>query len=284
MKIRLKKATNYKDTVGYIGKALKEIESNPNHEYSEEEVARIKSLTKPIQIPESIFRIHNDMLKGMEAFVKMVKTIGDEALNNLKYASARGWYISPNIVNSYPMGELTEHLNPKKFNVFEKRIINEADSLVPNIIHECSTQFPHRKQIFKELKQLYSSKCYYSLIALAYAQADGICNEIWGVGFFDREKFDNKQNNKIRKLKVLKAVEGTDASISAIIASQLEIQQNEITQSSFDPILNEPSRKIKSFNRHFIQHGHSIEYGSKVNAIRSIYLLDFIIYLKQNPE
>ena len=54
------------------------------------------------------------------------------------------------------------------------------------------------------------------------------------------------------------------------MSDQLDIK-NEMTKNS-----DQVTDKNSSFNRHVVIHGNSKIYGTKINAIRSILLLDFI--------
>jgi len=268
-----------KETVGYYKNALKEINSNPNHDFSESEVKRIREVAKDIsELNEKIsFRmkeIHNNFTKGIEAIQKVFSYYGAPVFQNLKLASEIGWYISPKIIAEDKLGKLSELLTPKKLSQFENLIFKKGDKLVPIILNECSVSFPHRASIYKELGKLYKTKNYHALIALAYAQADGMCNEKWKVAFFDREKIE-----KVHQLKLIKKLSTTENSVSSMISNQLDICYNEITMWSESSELKDKQRRQSSFNRHLVIHGHSFNFGTKMNALRSFYLLDFINYL-----
>jgi len=60
------------------------------------------------------------------------------------------------------------------------------------------------------------------------------------------------------------------------ISSQFLKKRNELTRH-YDK--KDLSFSKNSYNRHLVIHGHSIDYGTKINAVRALLLLDFTIYL-----
>ena len=168
----------------------------------------------------------------------------------------------------------------KKENVieFENYIISSFDKRVNEIIENLVISFPERAHLFNEIKQLYRNEYYHSLITLCYSQVDGISNNVFGIGFFDTE---NKE--KQFSLKLPSNLIFDEDSLIAIISKQLNLPKNEITKYTKDGSFTK-GNKLSSFNRHFVMHGHSYNYGNKKNAIRAILLLDFIEWLANESK
>ena len=283
--ITVKPAERYEDSVGYILDAHKKIASTADHGFPPKEVERIQKITNEMisdsqKAFEKMRKMHETIVKGIEAFVKIVSLIGDPIFESLKRASEKGWYISPNIIDRYFMDELRDMLEEDSLESFEKRIIKDSKEKIPEVLKNCSKTFPNRRHIFQELQNLYKRKQYHSLIALAYAQADGISNEIWGHGFFDKDEVEKD----LYELKVYRKYKDLDVGVASIIKNQLGININEITQYSGHVDFKEPEKRFSSFNRHLVIHGHSTNYGSQINAIRAIYLLDFIEYFHTDED
>lgn len=109
---------------------------------------------------------------------------------------------------------------------------------------------------------------------LAYTQADGICNDIFGNGFFDTSKDGNDfQLTTWNKLK------GMEFNHSISVVEQLEIRNNEISAYTKEGRYLDPEVRRTSFNRHLVLHGHSKEFGTRENALRAICLLDFLHFI-----
>jgi hypothetical protein len=267
-----------KKTVGYAISALNEIKSNPNHNFSKDEVIEllmleIDSKNLALKISESMTEINNNIKKGSEALKFVLTHIVEKSLKNIKNIATVGWYISPNLISKYSFSDLSSFFKTDNLKKFESEIIEDADTHITKIIEKCINYFPKRELIFNEILKLYNNDCFYSLINICYSQADGICNETWGFGFFDKE-------NKSYKLKTYKEFSKPNIGLSSFFVEQLGIEKNEITMWSKDALFEDNKNVENSFNRHHIMHGHSLNYGTKKNAIRAIYLLDFLCYFR----
>ena len=274
----MERASRYEDTLGYFSKALREINENPtNHGYAPEEVERLRKIESDIILPTQAALIKAQktaeiFTKGIEAFIKIANLQTDILFSNFKHASKGGWYISPNVVSECNTDEVMEMFDGENLELFEKRILSDSKSTIPSIISRCSNSFPQRAHIFKEIEQLFKKKFYYATVNLCYSQADGICNDAWDISFFDK---DRTSSYELRLYQVFKEL---DEGVAALIKDQLNIDTNEITQNSKHDFFQITENKKKSFNRHLVLHGHSTEYGNKLNALRAIFLLDFIEY------
>jgi len=210
---------------------------------------------------------HNNQKKVNEGVKKFKKGLG-----NLKLLVDLDWYVSTKVLDGYELNtisELSKATNKNNIQQIEEYIIASFDERKIKIFDYLRKTFPSRINLLEEIENLYKSNYYSALIILCYSQADGICMDQWKIGFFDSDK-KNGYKLKIKKLKTRKK------QFSRSISNQLRQNKNEITRSSFNSKYNDQSNVIKSFNRHLVMHGHSIEYGTKTNAIRAILLLEFI--------
>ncbi|WP_299150111.1 hypothetical protein [uncultured Dokdonia sp.] len=267
-----------KKTVGYTISALEEIKSNPNHNFSKDEVTKLlkfetDSKNLALRISANMIEINNNIKKGIESLNFVLTQIAEKNLKNIKNVATVGWYISPNLVSKYSFSDLSSFSKIYNLEKFESEITKDADTHITKIIEKCINDFPKRKLIFIEILKLYKNNCFYSLINICYSQADGICNETWGFGFFDKE-------NKSYLLKTYKEFSKINMGLSSFFVEQLGIKNNEITMWSGDALFEDNKIVESSFNRHHIMHGHSFKYGTKKNAIRAIYLLDFLCYFR----
>ena len=280
VKIKMTRPERHEDTVGYLIDALKEIAKNPNHGYPDEEVERLKRIENEILVStdalsNNIRKMTEDMQKGIEAFINYTKAISHPIIAKLQKASEKGWYVSPNVFSSLPMSELDDLLSQDSLDEFEIMLLENSDNNVADVLERCSESFPQNQAVFNEIQQLIKNGFYRASIMMAYSMADSMCNTKWGFGFFDKDKLTGYN------LKMFDKLEDMEESMSSLIRDQLSIAKNEITQYSKHPDFNDPIKKAKSFNRHLIIHGHSVEYGTKKNAVRAIYLLDFIEYFSR---
>jgi hypothetical protein len=132
-----------------------------------------------------------------------------------------------------------------------------------------------RAKVLCEIFKCFDSKCYSSVIVLAYSTAEGLVHEAFGQKFWGGH--DQKANRiHFEKLRDEQGVKG--------------VLRMHYKRLSFRGTINAESKKITmnvdtSNNRHLVLHGQSYKYGSKKNAIKAILLLDFIselAYLRKN--
>lgn len=191
---------------------------------------------------------------------------------NFKFLVSRGWYISIKVIDEFEISQLSDVYElTKEENLleFEKYIISSFDDRKVSVFHYLEKTLSNRKHIIKEIEKLYENELFYSLIPLCYSQADGVSNEKWGFGFFDSDRNDS-YNLKIKQLYT------SSVALESLISHQLKQSKNELNLNSQDPKFNDASIKESSINRHLVIHGHSIHYGTKINSIRAILLLEFL--------
>lgn len=219
------------------------------------------------------------------SWVKYVRQIEEIAKNlpatmglfyeKLSLLSEQGWYVSPRPFDEISFAKIPYYLKPENSIEFEEMIVDEIEQVLPELISDCQKSFPDRANVLDEIYNLYNNGFYRAVVALCYTQADGISNDIFGVGFFDKDKTQSWKLHTYLKLRNM------EFNHSIGIIGQLDIPTNEITANSKSDYLQEENKKKSSFNRHLVLHGHSIEYGTKLNAIRAICVLDFLQYLTE---
>ncbi len=274
---KLKTAREYKFTMDYVLKALKEIHDNPDeHNYSLSEVERLLNIENKInEASNSFMKAANEITQIFENFKSVAtehKIAFGSFISQLKKISKAGWLISPSLIRDLSLEQLIE-INKNPFSKEAEKIICETYSpniKIQSIIESLIRTFPNRKSILLEILNCYELKLYSAVIALSYTQADGICNDIWNYGFFDKDPSKSFQN------KLYLELNNMELGFSSHFVSQLGISDNEIIMFSKDKLFQEKSIREKSNNRHLVIHGHSTNYGDLPNSLRAIFILDFL--------
>lgn len=265
--------------MGYVADALDKIHASDDHGFDDAEVERLLKIEKELAdsfkpIQENLNKISSTIENGFRAFAETLRIIAEPTFRALFRASEFGWYLSPEAIRKYPISQLAELLNQDDLSELEKSILNDADNLAKTIIEKTITIFPDRKNVLLEILDCYKNKLYFATINLSYSQTDGICKELWGFGFFD------KTEKPEYKLKTHVEFQNYQDGLATIISEQLSTKSNEVTMHSDTFKMNFPDKIKSSFNRHLVQHGHSVNYGNQTNAIRAILLIDFLMYFK----
>ena len=258
-------------TVGDISKAIKLISNKDNLKlFSDDQIEQIKRFQKQAQ--ENASRVQkaiNNFSKQFEGIAEKLKKsfeIYGQSLTDIKFFVAEDWYVSYSLFYDCSITDfilLTREHNTKKL---EEYVLQAFEKKQKKIFGKILKASPDREIIINEIENLYKQKYYYSLIPLCYAQVDGICKERFGISFFDTDK-----KEIARPLRLNSALKTAElSSFSRFMSDQLDIK-NAMTKNS-----DQVTDKNSSFNRHVVIHGNSKIYGTKINAIRSILLLDFI--------
>ncbi len=270
--------SNHIESIGYILDALNEIKINPdNHGYSEQEVNRIQNIETQSKRRFDLFKKSFDEINHFlkKTHVTINETLGF-TIDNIQKLSSFGWFVSPKLIREISIIDLNKLCPNTKPLVIDSQMVVLFGELskINSVTNSVARNFIHRKQILSEISKAYELGLFSSVIALSYSIADGICNEIWGFGFFDK----NKKKDNIHSLKLYLNLADVDFGLSNSFIDQLGITDNEIIMYSKDPSLLVEKNIRCSYNRHLVMHGQSTDYGNQVNALRSILLLEFLNY------
>lgn len=263
-------------TVGEIRRAIKLIDDKENLKlFTDDQIAQIKKFQE--QARENLLKMQqafsniSKQWEGVGEKLKKTFELYGQSLADIKYFVTEDWYVSYSFFYDCPISDfifLTKEQNTKKL---EEYVLQAFEKNLKKIFEKILEVNPDREIIIIEIQKLYKQKYYYSLIPLCYAQVDGICKEKFGTNFFDTDK-----KMAARPLRLNSALKASEvSSFSRFMSDQLDIK-NEMTKNSDQVVY-----KDSSFNRHVVIHGNSKHYGTKINAIRSILLLDFISELSE---
>lgn len=238
---------------------------------SSADLKTIKEFHKSVkQLTDNISKNLNSISADIKIFVDSLIEQSDVLISHiekLSFISQHGWYVGFEVLDTIEFSKLKEIGETKDLKKIEQLFLDNADEFINDILDLSIKKHPKRVNILNEIKSLYQSKYYYSTIILSYSQIDGISTENWGFGFFDKQKPNYE-------LKLSKEFEPSEKGVMSLLANQLGFSNNEITINSKDESVQ--TNKDTSFNRHLVMHGHSTGYGTRLNAIRSIFLFDFI--------
>lgn len=162
-----------------------------------------------------------------------------------------------------------DNLSQEEIDEALKEYFNER---LGEIESELIEHYPHREEAIKQCFAAHRNGLYFASTPFALSLADGVFGEIVGVpqGLY----------GKARKTKKREAIDGLRSRLNS------DPNQPALHIDSFLFILDEagPINADKSelpqfvdpFNRHLVMHGHDTRYGTEVNSLRAISLLNFV--------
>ncbi|MBU2995754.1 hypothetical protein KO500_04885 [Cellulophaga baltica] len=180
-----------------------------------------------------------------------------------------GWYIS---LDSNPsmVVELGRELlrgDLEKVNDFLTLYYEEQLNELENRI---ITHNKNRIDLIKEAFDNHRCQRYYSSITLFITQIDGLCYDVYKKFYFKNNRDLQKAKTKIYKPEVEAFIKYNNK----FKIPDFEIPLNEIN------VINDHSINVSNYsvklNRHEIIHGMDYQYGTKINSLKIISLLNYI--------
>ena len=141
---------------------------------------------------------------------------------------------------------------------------------MPDILKELCAKFPSRARIFTLAWQAHQRAEYELSVPICLAQADGICRDLTSYQLF-------------RKRQGLPQIASYVASLPA----------DRFTTALLEPLTvvlpisasaDQRSRDSKELNRHSVLHGESVDYGTEINSLKSISLLQYVSSVLERPS
>lgn len=205
-----------------------------------------------------------------------------DLINSMSVFPESGWYLSRDVINELnDENFIVETANNWKNTCvqedFNKRAINYVNNNLEIIKSEINAIAGKRSDLIDEIFVLHQEGRYIACVPLALAQIDGICKDYYGIGFFASEPLDkeNKKSKMVQKLN--KTLD--DYSFSALLSKQLKFDNKNKLQ-----LIKARNKNFDQLNRHNIMHGESYEYGTEINSVKAILLLDFLRDLIETVE
>ena len=180
-----------------------------------------------------------------------------------------GWYLD--LEMSLPtLWRLRDILDEGNLLKAENTLVKYYESRLSEIEKSILKKFPSRKHLLKAAFNAHRRKEYCLSIPLFLAQTDGICKEVI------RQYLFMKSNRKPQTAIYVDQITNDTfmAAILSPLAETLPINASE----------NERPRNFNGLNRHMVLHGESLDYGSKVNSLKAISLINYVIFVTDIPN
>lgn len=174
-----------------------------------------------------------------------------------------GWYLDFNMPLP-SLWEIKKAISSGEIDEVEEALVEYFESQLEKIEKAINAQFPHRSHIIGSAIEAHRNGEYYLSIPVLLAQTDGICKEVVDQYLFMKKKKDRKPRTAIYVEQV--AADTYRAALLSPLAASTPISASE----------HERDDGFNLLNRHMVLHGESLDYGSKVNSLKAISLINYV--------
>lgn len=172
-----------------------------------------------------------------------------------------GWYLDFNMPLP-SLWDIREAISSGEIDEVEETLVEYFENQLDEIENSFSAQFPHRSHIIASAFKAHRNGEYFLSIPVLLAQTDGICKEVVDQYLFMKK--DKKPRTAIYVEQI--AADTYKAALLSPLAASTPIGASE----------HEREQGFNLLNRHMVLHGESLDYGSKVNSLRAISLVNYV--------
>jgi hypothetical protein len=181
--------------------------------------------------------------------------------------AANGWYFDVNMPLS-ALWALEGMLAGGDVVAADEALAEYFEGEVVNIEARLIDLFPHRGALIRSAFDAHRRQEYELSIPVVLAQVDGICKEAIDNYFFIKER--RRPGSESRP--------GTAVYVDAVINDTFKAALLSPLARTFPISASERERDegFNGLNRHMVMHGESLDYGTKINSLKAISLLNYV--------
>lgn len=207
-------------------------------------------------------QIENIVSPAFKDFLQSFRLLPEHTQAALMTLGKHGWFFDLKMPLRF-LWELESALNEGEIEEAELALVEYFRENLSQIENRFSRKFPHRTKIISAALNAHKRGEYELAVPVFLAQTDGICYEVIKQHLFMRENkkprtaiyVDTIASNTFRR-----AILSPLSNTLPISASKYERDQD------FDEL-----------NRHQILHGESLDYGTEINSLKAISLLNYVV-------
>lgn len=172
-----------------------------------------------------------------------------------------GWYLDLNMPLPN-LWDIKEAISSGEIDEVEEALVEYFESQLDEIENSFSAQFPHRSHIIASAFKAHRNGEYFLSIPVLLAQTDGICKEVVDQYLFMKKDKKPRTATYVEQI----AADTYKAALLSPLAASTPIGASE----------HEREQGFNLLNRHLVLHGESLGYGSKVNSLKAISLVNYV--------
>jgi hypothetical protein len=211
---------------------------------------------------KNIITSTDDLQKTIALVTKVMQHLIEETPPTLRILAKYGWYAQ---FSSIPRDifEYAEALKEGKVDLVNEELTKVFEQDCEDIISRLCIEYLERKIILLEAKRAHINGMYFSSTSLFLSSADGIV--------------EGTLYNKGGALKKYLQLEG----IKIDIFNQFLTEEDAIKAD----YPREKGKFGSPLSRHGVLHGRDVEYGTKINSLKALSLLDYVaMFVTRNKD
>jgi len=207
---------------------------------------------------EQIRHIH-DVFRRLQ---EEAKTLPERTRKALLIISQHGWFFDVQMP-AISLWELQDNLTNGNVDEAERALIEYYRHNIADIVAKIKERFSKRAKPIDLAFKAHERGEYELSIPVFIAQADGICHELFGVQFCH--------------LRYKEQPAKASNTLMTIAENEFKAFLHPLTQPlPISARSDERGTNFDELNRHQVLHGESVDYGSEVNSLKAISLLNYI--------
>lgn len=200
-------------------------------------------------------------LESLASLQGRMKQVPGEMAELSVQLAKRGWYLSMDMPFTF-LYAVRRALTEKRFQVVDSALMDYFKRQWRRIESVLLDSFPDRAAILKSACRAHRKKNYSLSVPVFLAQADGICSELVGVGFYSRRKGSPRTASAMERF-----------GRSSLALSLLEPLRVAGALNAFE---DERHQYPDVLNRHEVLHGKSVDYATSISSFRAFSLLAYV--------
>lgn len=172
-----------------------------------------------------------------------------------------GWYLDFNMPLP-SLWEIKKAISSGEIEKVEEALIKYFEGQLDEIEKSFCAKFPHRSHILISAIKAHRNGEYFLSIPVFLAQTDGICKEVVKKYLFRKKDKKPETASYVEQF----AADTYKAALLSPLAASTPISASE----------NEREEGFNQLNRHMVLHGESLDYGSKINSLKAISLINYV--------
>lgn len=207
--------------------------------------------------------IENVISPALKNFIESIHLLPEHTQIALLTLGNHGWFFDLEMPLPF-LWELENALNEGDINQAEAALVDYFRENLETIENRFVTKFPHRAKIINAAFSAHKRGEYELSIPVFLAQTDGICYEVVNQYLFMRVRGEKKPSTAIYVDSI--ASDTFRHALLSPLSQPLPISASK----------KERSETFNELNRHQVMHGESWDYGTEINGLKSISLLNYV--------